>query len=84
MRKSKLASELDAFSPMRYNALMTRETGSNPKNSAALTRENRLKAALKANMGRRKAQARARGAQDAGDDPIDMPNGNATAPQETK
>ncbi|MEL7164718.1 MAG: hypothetical protein AAGL96_04525 [Pseudomonadota bacterium] len=33
-----------------------------PKAGAAQTREDRLKAALKANMGRRKAQARARAA----------------------
>ena len=84
MRKSKLASELDAFSPMRYNAPMTRETGSNPKNSAALTRENRLKAALKANMGRRKAQAKARGADEAGSDQDETPHGSATAPQDTQ
>lgn len=32
----------------------------------ALTREDRLKAALKANMGRRKAQARARAGESAG------------------
>jgi hypothetical protein len=69
---------------MRYKAGMTREPGTNPKNSAALARENRLKAALKANMGRRKAQARARGAEDAGNDLNDTPNGSATAPQETK
>ncbi|SEP98280.1 hypothetical protein SAMN05428995_102217 [Loktanella sp. DSM 29012] len=34
----------------------------------ALTREERLKAALKANMAKRKAQARARAAQEAGED----------------
>ncbi|WP_172794934.1 hypothetical protein [Loktanella sp. 3ANDIMAR09] len=34
----------------------------------ASTREERLKAALKANMAKRKAQARARAAQDMGDD----------------
>ncbi|MDC0738956.1 hypothetical protein N6L24_11765 [Cognatishimia sp. SS12] len=38
------------------------------KGSTAQTREERLKAALKANMGRRKAQAKARSAQDAGDE----------------
>ena len=36
-----------------------------PKPSAATTREDRLKAALKANMARRKAQARARSAGEA-------------------
>ncbi|WP_157891264.1 hypothetical protein [Phaeobacter porticola] len=35
---------------------------------SAPTREERLKAALKANMGRRKAQAKARADQDGGDD----------------
>ncbi|MEM6758660.1 MAG: hypothetical protein AAF601_04210 [Pseudomonadota bacterium] len=44
---------------------MTGETPPNkgsqkPKAGAAQTREDRLKAALKANMGRRKAQAKAR------------------------
>jgi hypothetical protein len=34
------------------------------KGGGAVTREDRLKAALKANMGRRKAQARARAASD--------------------
>lgn len=41
------------------------ETG--PRSPAAKAREDRLKAALKANMGRRKAQARARAATDADD-----------------
>jgi len=36
------------------------------KAAAAMEREARLKAALKANMGRRKAQARARSADDEG------------------
>lgn len=43
--------------------------------TAAQTREARLKAALKANMGRRKAQAKARAA---GDGPDDMNNDNET------
>ena len=34
------------------------------QNASTLTREDRLKAALKANMGRRKAQARARAVAD--------------------
>ncbi|WP_186009173.1 hypothetical protein [Tropicibacter naphthalenivorans] len=34
-----------------------------PKGKAAQTREDRLKAALKANLGRRKAQTRARAAE---------------------
>jgi hypothetical protein len=40
---------------------MMREPGSGKKTSAAVDRELRLKAALKANMGRRKLQARERG-----------------------
>lgn len=39
---------------------MTQDTGKKPK--APQTREERLKAALKANMGKRKAQAKARAA----------------------
>jgi len=69
---------------MRYKARMTHEQGQNPKNSAALARENRLKAALKANMGRRKAQARARGSDDLGDALDQRPDGSATAPQKTE
>lgn len=43
-----------------------RQTTKTPAKPAAKTREDRLKAALKANMAKRKAQARARktGAQD--------------------
>lgn len=41
---------------------MTQDTGKKPK--APQTREERLKAALKANMGKRKAQAKARAAAD--------------------
>ncbi|MEM1150597.1 MAG: hypothetical protein AAGI03_08570 [Pseudomonadota bacterium] len=37
----------------------------NPQNTQAQTREDRLKKALKANMARRKAQARARASGDA-------------------
>lgn len=44
---------------------MSRKPELSPKEKAAQEREDRLKAALKANMGRRKAQARAR---DAGQD----------------
>jgi hypothetical protein len=63
---------------------MTREPAPPAKNSAAFARENRLKAALKANMGRRKAQAKARCADEAGSDPDETPNGSATAPQDTQ
>ncbi|EGJ22108.1 hypothetical protein RSWS8N_08500 [Cereibacter sphaeroides WS8N] len=42
-----------------------------PKGPAAESREDRLKAALKANMARRKAQAKARAAREAG--PGDAP-----------
>lgn len=62
--------------------LMTREPGPHSKTSAALARENRLKAALKANMARRKAQARARGAEDTGDDRNETPDGSGSASQD--
>ena len=39
---------------------MEQETGNKGRRTAAEDRENRLKAALKANIARRKAQARAR------------------------
>ena len=39
---------------------MEQKSGQKPKRTEAQIREERLKAALKANMGRRKAQARAR------------------------
>jgi hypothetical protein len=39
---------------------MSKETGQKPLRSQAAIREERLKAALKANMARRKAQSRAR------------------------
>jgi hypothetical protein len=39
---------------------MSKETGQKPPRSQAAIREDRLKAALKANMARRKAQSRAR------------------------
>ncbi|MCB2116524.1 MAG: hypothetical protein KDE00_09535 [Rhodobacteraceae bacterium] len=41
---------------------MTAKTPSKPAGSASESREVRLKAALKANIARRKAQAKARGA----------------------
>ncbi|MEL6840752.1 MAG: hypothetical protein AAFP85_15795 [Pseudomonadota bacterium] len=41
---------------------MNDKSRSKPKVTAATTREDRLKAALKANMAKRKAQARARAA----------------------
>ena len=41
---------------------MAQDTGPKKPATKAATREDRLKAALKANMARRKAQARARGA----------------------
>tara|TARA_R110002073_G_scaffold131880_2_gene278602 strand:+ start:474 stop:629 length:156 start_codon:yes stop_codon:yes gene_type:complete len=46
---------------------MEQKSGNTPKPKPAQTREERLKAALKANMGRRKAQAKARAA-DSGTD----------------
>ena len=50
---------------------MTREPLTDAKSSRANSRELRLKAALKANMGRRKAQARARAADDSDEKPGD-------------
>ena len=44
---------------------MTRETPTKPKSSQS--RDDRLKAALKANMAKRKAQAKARAASDKND-----------------
>ncbi len=44
---------------------MTQKNGPEKTKKPAETREERLKSALKANMGRRKAQARARKAQEA-------------------
>ncbi len=43
---------------------MTREPRSDSTKPKPITKEDRLKAALKANMARRKAQARARSGQD--------------------
>jgi len=43
---------------------MSQDTAPKKPRKPASSREDRLKAALKANMARRKAQARARGAQD--------------------
>ena len=48
---------------------MAREPGSGKKASAIHDREQRLKVALKANMGRRKLQARERGDGDQTDKP---------------
>lgn len=45
---------------------MTEKNGSKNSQKKPNTREERLKAALKANMGRRKAQARARKTSEAG------------------
>jgi hypothetical protein len=54
---------------------MSKETGHNPPQNKPRTqasiREDRLKAALKANMGRRKAQTRARKAQPQADNSPD-------------
>ncbi|MEJ6479404.1 MAG: hypothetical protein QNL92_12070 [Octadecabacter sp.] len=46
---------------------MDKNSSSKPKPTEAQIREARLKAALKANMGRRKAQARARAVDDTAD-----------------
>jgi len=54
-----------------------RSDASKPKSAAAPAREDRLKAALKANMGRRKAQARARA------EPQDETDKNAAQKPET-
>ena len=45
---------------------MNEKTHKTPKPKIPQTREQRLKASLKANMGKRKAQARARAADNAG------------------
>ncbi|MGV8989343.1 MAG: hypothetical protein ACOH2H_24200 [Cypionkella sp.] len=58
---------------------MTREPRPDKKSSGAQSRDLRLKAALKANMGRRKAQARARATEDSDDKP-----GDATAADNDK
>ena len=55
-------------------------TDPSPRKTAAKDREDRLKAALKANMGRRKAQARAR-AED-GDRNNDNTDGAAASEEE--
>lgn len=47
---------------------VTSGMNSKSKPKSAQTREDRLKAALKANLGRRKAQARAKAEQNAGDE----------------
>jgi hypothetical protein len=46
-----------------YGKGMERDASPNKQKPKQLSREDRLKAALKANMGRRKAQARARAVQ---------------------
>ncbi len=52
-------SILDGFFALSYRSLMAEKK--TPKNDrSAVSREDRLKAALKANMARRKAQAKAR------------------------
>ena len=59
---------LDPFLHVMYGKCMERKTTPiNKAKKSASSREDRLKAALKANMGRRKAQARARAQSDAGD-----------------
>lgn len=63
---------------------MTREPRSKGSNSGPLSREDRLKAALKANMGRRKAQARARAADDGPEDLAMERPGDATGPDNDK
>ncbi len=55
-------SILDGFFALSYRSLMAEKK--TPKNAgSAASREDRLKAALKANMARRKAQAKARAVQ---------------------
>ncbi|NRB03445.1 MAG: hypothetical protein HRU30_09285 [Rhodobacteraceae bacterium] len=49
---------LDVLPALRYSQLMAGKPSTKTKEAAA--REQRLKAALKANLGRRKAQAKAR------------------------
>lgn len=58
---------------------MTKEPQSEKKSSAAAAQNDRLKAALKANMGRRKAQAKARAEDDADDDHCEKPGEATTA-----
>ncbi|PSL18622.1 hypothetical protein [Shimia abyssi] len=54
---------------------MERKSQAPSKPKKAQTREDRLKAALKANMGRRKAQARARAEKQPGPDEADSSKG---------
>ncbi len=61
---------------------MMREPVPDTKAVAALNREDRLKAALKANMGRRKAQARARADDTTADDETEKPGDATTAGNE--
>ena len=74
LRKGDLAGNLTLSGPVRVLALeaMAMRSPSDPdqgekprKPERPPSRENRLKAALKANMARRKAQAKARTAEDA-------------------
>ena len=65
---------------------MDRNPDTHKRKSAArpaeMTREERLKAALKANMGRRKAQARARAAEPDDGDPQDGAEDNGGTTRE--
>ena len=62
----KACRRLDRAQSLSYAVVMADKHKSTPK-SAQSEREARLKAALKANMGRRKAQARARARDDGTD-----------------
>ena len=66
--KASVRCALDPFPALRYIGAMTRDAQKS-KGGKDAAREDRLKAALKANLARRKAQARARTdkASDAGD-----------------
>jgi hypothetical protein len=63
---------LDPVSPLRYTRAMERQDKQRGQDKA-LSRDARLKAALKANLARRKAQTRAR-QQNADDAPEDTGN----------
>jgi hypothetical protein len=56
---------LECFFRLMYGKCMESKKAPSSKAAEKQTREDRLKAALKANMGRRKAQARARAAENA-------------------
>jgi hypothetical protein len=65
---------MDASPTILYQPNMEQSSGMKPRQSKAEERANRLKAALKANIARRKAQARARStgaAEDESDADID-------------